>query len=61
MNMIADYPICLLSVIRNPDHNLISVVPPFTYEPIGIAIQKHDTCRPTGLRTSWAPWQGAGI
>ena len=46
--MIADYPICLLSVIRNPDYNLISVVPPFTYEPIGIAIQKDDT-----LLTNW--------
>ena len=40
--MIADYPICLLSVIRYPDHKLISVVPPYTYEPIGIAIQKND-------------------
>ena len=40
--MIADYPICLLSVIRYPDHELISVVPPYTYEPIGIAIQKND-------------------
>ena len=40
--MIADYPICLLSVIRYPDNNLISVVPPYTYEPIGIAIQKND-------------------
>ncbi|MDZ7695862.1 MAG: transporter substrate-binding domain-containing protein [Deltaproteobacteria bacterium] len=40
--MIADYPICLLSVIRYPKHNLFSVVPPYTYEPIGIAIQKGD-------------------
>jgi len=40
--MIADYPICLLSVIRYPDHQLISVVPPYTYEPIGIAIRKND-------------------
>jgi polar amino acid transport system substrate-binding protein len=46
--MIADYPICLLSVIRNPDQNLISVVPPFTYEPIGIAIQKDNP-----LLTNW--------
>lgn len=46
--MIADYPICLLSVIRYPDNNLISVVPPVTYEPIGIAIQKDDP-----LLTNW--------
>jgi polar amino acid transport system substrate-binding protein len=46
--MIADYPICLLSVIRYPNHNLFSVVPPYTYEPIGIAIQKNDP-----LFTNW--------
>ena len=46
--MIADYPVCLLSVIRYPDNNLISVVPPYTYEPIGIAIQKNDP-----LLTNW--------
>lgn len=46
--MIADYPICLLSVVRYPDNNLISVVPPYTYEPIGVAIQKGDT-----LLTNW--------
>ena len=58
--MIADYPICLLSVIRNPDHNLISVVPPFTYEPIGIAIQKNDTLLANWLENFLGTMAGSG-
>jgi len=58
--MIADYPICLLSVIRNPDHNLISVVPPFTYEPIGIAIQKNDTLLANWLENFLGTLAGSG-
>jgi polar amino acid transport system substrate-binding protein len=40
--MIADYPICVVSVFRYPDSGLISVVTPLTYEPIGIAIPAND-------------------
>ena len=40
--MIADYPICVVSVFRYPDAGLISVVTPLTYEPIGIAIPAND-------------------
>ena len=58
--MIADYPICLLSVIRNPDYNLISVVPPFTYEPIGIAIQKNDTLLANWLENFLGTMAGSG-
>ncbi len=58
--MIADYPICLLSVIRYPDHNLISVVPPYTYEPIGIAIQKNDTLLANWLENFLGAMAGSG-
>ena len=58
--MIADYPICLLSVIRYPDHNLISVVPPYTYEPIGIAIQKDDTLLANWLENFLGAMAGSG-
>lgn len=58
--MIADYPICLLSVIRYPDHNLISVVPPYTYEPIGIAIQKQDTLLANWLENFLGTLSGSG-
>jgi len=58
--MIADYPICLLSVIRYPDNNLISVVPPYTYEPIGIAIQKSDTLLANWLENFLGTLAGSG-
>jgi polar amino acid transport system substrate-binding protein len=40
--MIADYPICVLTVLRNPDQGLISVINPLNYEPIGIALPGND-------------------
>jgi polar amino acid transport system substrate-binding protein len=40
--MIADYPICVVAVLRNPSAGLVSVVAPITYEPIGIAVPKGD-------------------
>ena len=40
--MIADYPICLVSVFRYPEDGLLTVVTPFTYEPIGIAVPAND-------------------
>ncbi|MCG6879766.1 MAG: transporter substrate-binding domain-containing protein [Deltaproteobacteria bacterium] len=58
--MIADYPICLLSVIRYPDHQLISVVPPYTYEPIGIAIQKNDILLANWLENFLETLAGSG-
>ena len=40
--MIADFPICVVAVYRNPAAGLVSVVTPITYEPIGIAVPKGD-------------------
>ena len=40
--MIADYPICLVSVFRYPEEGLLTVVTPLTYEPIGIAVPAND-------------------
>jgi polar amino acid transport system substrate-binding protein len=40
--MIADYPICVIAVYRNPAAGLVSVVAPITYEPIGVAVPKGD-------------------
>ena len=47
--MIADYPICVVSVFRYPEAGLLSVVTPLTYEPIGIAIPASDP-----LLMNWA-------
>jgi polar amino acid transport system substrate-binding protein len=40
--MIADHPICVISVARYPQHDLFTIVSPFTYEPIGIALPAGD-------------------
>lgn len=40
--MVADFPICVLTVLRNPDQGLISVIAPLNYEPIGIALPGND-------------------
>ncbi|KPJ78607.1 MAG: hypothetical protein AMJ54_02735 [Deltaproteobacteria bacterium SG8_13] len=40
--MIADHPICVISVARYPQHDLFTIVSPFTYEPLGIALPAGD-------------------
>ena len=41
--LIADYQICLVSLLRHPDQDLISIITPFTYEPLGIALPAGDS------------------
>ena len=40
--MVADYPICVVSVYRYPDKGLLSVVTTLTYEPIGVGMPAGD-------------------
>jgi polar amino acid transport system substrate-binding protein len=40
--MVADHPICVISVARYPQHNLFSIIAPFTYEPLGVALPADD-------------------
>ena len=40
--MVADYPICVVSVFRYPDQGLLSVVTTLTYEPIGVGVPDGD-------------------
>jgi polar amino acid transport system substrate-binding protein len=40
--MVADLPICIISVLRNPGAGLVAVSSPFTFEPIGAALPAHD-------------------
>jgi len=40
--MVADYPICVVSVFRYPDQGLLSVVTALTYEPIGVGVPAGD-------------------
>jgi polar amino acid transport system substrate-binding protein len=47
--MIADFPICILSVHRYPDRGLYALATPLTHEPIGIALPGDDP-----LLVNWA-------
>lgn len=40
--LIADMPICILTVLRNPDKDLATTSTPFNIEPIGIALSASD-------------------
>ncbi|MDG2335320.1 MAG: transporter substrate-binding domain-containing protein [Myxococcota bacterium] len=40
--MVADLPICVISVLRNPRAGLVTVSTPFTFDPIGAALPAHD-------------------
>ncbi len=40
--MVADHPICVVSVARYPQHNLFAIIAPFTYEPLGVALPADD-------------------
>ena len=40
--MVADYPICVVSVFRYPEAGLLSVVTTLTYEPIGVGVPAGD-------------------
>lgn len=40
--LVADMPVCVLSVMRYPDAGLATLERPLTVEPIGIAISKND-------------------
>jgi polar amino acid transport system substrate-binding protein len=41
--LVADYPICVVSVYRYPNQQLTTLTKPLTYEPIGIAVSPNDS------------------
>ncbi len=59
--LIADYPICIVSVFRYPDAGLLSVVTQLTYEPIGIAIPANDPLLMNWTRNTLNNIEGSGI
>ncbi len=59
--MIADYPICVVSVFRYPDAGLLSVVTQLTYEPIGIAIPANDPLLINWTRNTLNNIEGSGL
>jgi len=59
--MIADYPICVVSVFRYPEAGLLSVVTQLTYEPLGIAIPANDPLMMNWTRNTLNNIEGSGI
>ena len=59
--MIADYPICVVSVFRYPEAELLSVVTPLTYEPIGIAVPAGDPLLVNWLENFLAGLENTGM
>jgi polar amino acid transport system substrate-binding protein len=41
--MVADYPVCVLSVLRHGDRGLVTLAEPLTLEPIGVAVSPDDS------------------
>ena len=41
--LVADYPICVLSVLRHADKGLVPLAAPLTIEPIGVALPAGDS------------------
>ena len=71
--MVADFPACMVPMLRNPDAGLSTLVTPFTLEPLGIALPSGDpllvnlvtnyvaTLERTGLLTRYkARWFSEG-
>ena len=59
--MIADYPICIVSLYRYPEAGLLSIVTQLTYEPIGIAIPANDPLMMNWTRNTLNNIEGSGI
>ncbi|MGD8261510.1 MAG: transporter substrate-binding domain-containing protein [Desulfobacterales bacterium] len=58
--MIADYPICVVSVFRYPEAGLLSVITPLTYEPLGIAVPPNDHLLINWTQNTLNNLQGSG-
>lgn len=40
--LVADYPVCVMALLQHPDKGLVSMITPFTNEPLGIAVPSGD-------------------
>ena len=58
--MVADYPICVVSIFRYPNAGLLSVITPITYEPLGVAVPAGDPLLVNWLENFLAAVEGSG-
>lgn len=59
--MVADMPICLISVLRYPGKDLVTSSEPLSVEPIGIAVPSNDPQLVNLLQNYLAAFEGTGI
>lgn len=59
--MVADFPVCAVAVLRNPGADLMTVVSPFTFEPIGVALPREDMLFVNLVENFLENLEGAGI
>ena len=59
--LVADYPICLLSVLRHPDRGLATLLTPLTVEPIGIALPANDALLVNLVQNYLAALRATGV
>jgi polar amino acid transport system substrate-binding protein len=58
--LIADFPICIVSTFRYPNRGLTSLITPFTYEPLGIALPANDPLLVNWVENFLRTLQGSG-
>jgi polar amino acid transport system substrate-binding protein len=59
--MLADYPACVTALMKNPGQGLLSLVAPFTFEPIGIALPANDTLFVNLVQNYLRSLEGTGL
>ncbi len=59
--LVADMPICLLSLLRFPDQGLVTLDQPLNVEPIGIALSPDDPQFKDLLESYLAAFEGTGL
>ncbi len=59
--MVADYPVCAVALLRNPGAGLMTVVSPFTFEPIGIALSADDMLFVNLVQNYLTSLEGTGL
>ena len=60
-DLVADMPICKLTVLRNPSSGLITSNKPLSIEPIGIAITKNDPQFENLVRNYLSTFEKVGV
>ncbi len=59
--MVADYPICALSILRHPEAGLSMLTTPFTLEPLGIALPAEDPLLVNLVENYLSTLEGTGL